>query len=452
MDSITEKIYNLINENEFISSKMKEMNDKILKKYDAEIRYMKNTYGNRVHICTSYDLDIRSIPKLYEDPYIINYNGLSVIKLIEFINKNPEYSFPYWKKIFKCIVPKLFFVIKYEDVTVSNEEDNSLFLGDLLCTFYIQDNMIPYKHEDGTVRCDLRTSNLYLSRLSYTAEHFYMRFSHPHCKPLKVEKQLSYFSYCCLGRGPLHELIMNFNSEVMIDTFELVMLYSANIDSYVSIESLKGGPYIKISTAKSYSFDDEQSATQRYIQTPIEYNMDTSGYSSIYNFISEHPMFLYMFIDSVISSNIYKPRILSSKEMSSFLDKKNMTFMKFNSINDYMMIKISELLNECIMSYCLSMNKNHCDFIKDLLRYDIIKTVVIKDDHICILSRTNYDMERIINDIKANNGTEIIKFNGEPLIASISMPKESDNNIKYTYVATKQFASIVMYNIAKNYM
>lgn len=441
------RAFELIKSSEFISSKMNDMNDKLLKMYENEIQYMKDVYGDNVHICTSFDSDLRKIPKIFEDNFMSSYKGRGIISFLEFIKENPEYEFFYWKKIFKCIKPRIFFVIRYNNVTVSNEEGESAYLGDLMCTFYIQDNMIPYKHPEGYKR-DLKVSNLYMTRISYSPEHFATSFVHPHCKPLSLNINKIYFSHCCLGRGPLSELIMNFNSEIIIDTYELVMLYSANIDSFVNVESLKGGPYIKISSVKSYSFSANEYNMQRYI---VDHFVSSSSISNnVWIFISKYPTLIYMFIDNIMSRKILRPEIVSSNHRNIF--DNTTTFLKIKNLDNEMLIELSKIFNDCLMCYCMSLNIDHNSIIPDALLGGIVIKAVVRDGMVYRITDTKSNIDKIIEIINKNNGSEIILFNNESVRLNIPIPEIKNNDIKFTYILSNTFAYSMMYNISKMYI
>lgn len=127
-------------------------------------------------------------------------------------------------------------LLLFPEVTVTNENNKSEIIYDV----YIK---VPITIE-GTLGGQFE-----LCRSTFTTNQYkcgYM-FSHtPHIRNIGIPD----FRECCLGRGPIRETISN-----LMGTFDedFWVLFCVELESYLRVESLAGGPYIRLETINSNS-------------------------------------------------------------------------------------------------------------------------------------------------------------------------------------------------------
>lgn len=188
---------------------------------------------------------------------------------------------------------KLYVIIHYPHVMITNSEGAEHEIQDLFVTFKIKNNNRQY------VPCDFSGG-----RITYSYDEWFVGYRHSH---LTSNKPLSFFDTLgtkdfCTGSGEINETLTNmWESDYIFDDaiFES-FLYA--IDSVVEWESIEGGPHIRMN--KILIGGNETNATNI-----SDANMK-DWYRKLYNSISE------LDLDFVFSENRYK-----IKQNSKFEDK-----------------------------------------------------------------------------------------------------------------------------------
>jgi len=118
--------------------------------------------------------------------------------------------------------------IKFPEVTLTNEESNQHTIKDLFVKIRLACNGKLMDSIEGT-------------RSHYTFSEFMVSYRHSHLSSSYENRDLRRFTTFCLGDGPL---IATTNT-LKLDSNEVYWeLFCSQLDSYVTIESLDGGPYI----------------------------------------------------------------------------------------------------------------------------------------------------------------------------------------------------------------
>lgn len=127
-------------------------------------------------------------------------------------------------------------------VTVSNEYDRFIEIQDLYAKIDIDINgRIPYEHH-----------GFMLTRSTFSKEQWLSGYCHSHIPSLRGN--LPSFEHPCLGTGPIRNTIVelkNSNEEA------LWMLFCQELAMYVTVESISGGPYIRMESVGAWSESDE---------------------------------------------------------------------------------------------------------------------------------------------------------------------------------------------------
>lgn len=124
-------------------------------------------------------------------------------------------------------------------VTVTNENDKSIVIQDLYAKITVQmDGRIPYEN-----------IGFLLNRATYTQEQFLSNYMFSHIRAIPKYNYKD-FQSPCLGTGPIRETIATLKNEGDEVTW---MLYCEELAMYVTVESLKGGPWKRLESVGSAS-------------------------------------------------------------------------------------------------------------------------------------------------------------------------------------------------------
>lgn len=126
----------------------------------------------------------------------------------------------------------VYIYVWWPTVTVSNENNRSIEIWDLYARVPITiEGYIPYE-----------SRGFELNRTTYDEVQFYNGYLHSHIKTIPTS-DFTTFMLPCLGRGPIKDTIITLKSSC--DTY-IWMLYCEELNRFVSVESLTGGPWKKL--------------------------------------------------------------------------------------------------------------------------------------------------------------------------------------------------------------
>lgn len=121
-------------------------------------------------------------------------------------------------------------LVRWPQVTVKNERDNEVLLKEFYAEVPVEGN--------GKLSGYFR-----LNRADYPVTHFYYGYMHSHVRSIPTSG-FTVFQDCCLGSGPIRDTISTLNRTCDFDKWALFCL---ELDRYVHVESLNGGPYHRMS-------------------------------------------------------------------------------------------------------------------------------------------------------------------------------------------------------------
>lgn len=126
-------------------------------------------------------------------------------------------------------------LVWWPSVTVTNEYNEHISIQDLYAMVEITLNgNIPYENR-----------GFLLNRATYPEVQFRSRYMHSHVPRLDYTAS-STFEAPCLGNGPIKNTINTLKCENNEDI--IWMLFCEELSRYVTVESITGGPYIKLSS------------------------------------------------------------------------------------------------------------------------------------------------------------------------------------------------------------
>ncbi len=127
-------------------------------------------------------------------------------------------------------------LLLFPEVTVTNENNKSEIIYDV----YIK---VPITIE-GTLGGQFK-----LCRSTFTTNQYKCGYMFSHAQVINNDR-IPDFRECCLGRGPIRETISN-----LMGTFDedFWLLFCVELESYLRVESLAGGPYIRLEQINSNS-------------------------------------------------------------------------------------------------------------------------------------------------------------------------------------------------------
>ena len=125
-----------------------------------------------------------------------------------------------------------YILVWWPTVTVTNDNNKSVIIKDLYARIQVtSEGKIPYENR-----------GFMLNRTTFSSEQWASGYLHSHI-PRIYHQERPGWANPCLGRGPINNTIMDLKN----DYEEAVwMLFCQELALYVTVESLAGGPYIRM--------------------------------------------------------------------------------------------------------------------------------------------------------------------------------------------------------------
>ena len=139
-----------------------------------------------------------------------------------------DFLYPAFEQMLKSRDPEI--LIHFPTVRVTNEHDKYIDIYDL------------YAHVQFNYEGKL-TDGFKLLKATYTYDQLMSGYSHSHLPSVYNASSIREWRYPCLGNGPIERtqerLYRNYNKDVW-------GLFAYELSKYVTVESLTGGPYIRL--------------------------------------------------------------------------------------------------------------------------------------------------------------------------------------------------------------
>lgn len=281
--------------------------------------------------------------------------------------------------------PYSYILVHFPEVTVTNEFNNSINIKDLYMKVIL--------YSSGQFHSVLGT------RTTFTPLQYKARYIHSHIPRLLYDK-LGKFDKCCLGTGPLRDITYTMQVEHDINQWRL---FCFELSRYVTIESLAGGPYAKLT-----SVTDQDSLPQ--IESNIFYSEKN------YDKSPEHSKMLNDF----------------------FIQLPNIDILKFNYNNTYRFaLNNLELLVFISNAFITWYNQSSYRFmpnctLKDMLKLDLLLQVTIENNTIRKLwKKESLDIEEEISE------ATLFYFKGQEIKLNLIDEDTIDSQLKYLLLNPK---------------
>lgn len=316
----------------------------------------------------------------HEDVYIIDY-----IKLDEFLRTYMDNASP-------CII------IHFPEVKVTNENNRNTIIKDLYVKikFYVN---------------GLMKWGFFMIRSKYSYEHFYNKYIHSHV-PILNYSELNNFKGACTGTGPINNTINTLNSNYNLD---ILRLYCLELDNFTKIESLAGGPYIRL---------EELSVRNTYLKETFE--IIESNDFIVFN---NNKLLIKHFFKYIITSKILKFSYVNGSY-----------FIAYN-FTDYMIL-LSNLFIEWYNKQYI--NKEYYFDLNFLIREKVLMKTVIKDNKIYLLE----NIERLEGYDRYIN-TKILDFKGKEVLLSIEDQNILNENKNTSLILNREIALYILNNLLR---
>lgn len=121
-------------------------------------------------------------------------------------------------------------LVRWPSVTIKNERDNEILIKELYAKVQV-------------TSAGYLSGYFYLNRADYPISHARYNYMHSHVRDIPMGNPTE-FQNCCLGSGPIRDTIASLNNSDDLDRWALFCL---ELNRYVHVESLTGGPYHRMS-------------------------------------------------------------------------------------------------------------------------------------------------------------------------------------------------------------
>ena len=132
---------------------------------------------------------------------------------------------------------KIDIMVYFPSVTVTNENGKSIVIKKMFVKVPI------------TVRGLFHGGSLKFNRAEYSFDQFRSNYMHSHISSIE-KNRLHEFKYSCLGDGPIRDTIISLNDNFDRDIWVLLCL---ELSKYLEVESLNGGPYLRLENVSTSS-------------------------------------------------------------------------------------------------------------------------------------------------------------------------------------------------------
>ena len=306
-------------------------------------------------------------------------------------------------------------LVHFPEVEISNEEDQSMLLRDV----YI---CIPIAG-DGTLE-----SHFTLNRGTYTVAELKNNYKHSHARPVcrsiennpEYKRGLSEFNSVCLGHGPIISTESTLLTNYDLDIWKL---YCIEIDRYVTVESLSGGPYKSMSSIINWLPKDYRDVI--FPALVNDYQITRDDFREVFE----------KFIKYMINCHLEDLKWGCSN--SSFVPSdsmKNLTILISNWFLDYLKARKEET-GESYEQFFDQSSTTFDDIIKvGVVDGKIVKEVINSD----LISATD------IRILKELNGIDLFKFKGQIVKLNICDLNTFDKTNINTFILNPMLVSYVV--------
>ena len=229
-----------------------------------------------------------------------------------------------------------FILVYFPKVTVTNESDRSIDIFKLFAKVKIS--------YDGSMN-----SGFTLNKAAYTMAQIRSGYLHSHCPSLGTydrDCKFSYFASPCTGRGPINGTISYLAREFDADMWNMFCL---ELSKYVTVESLEGGPYIRLETVGASNTSNNNSCISTYtvVTNYRNYGINSEDLQEFVEYFIGKKLLKFNFINGSFSIGMSLVDYVVAIS-NSFIEWYNDKFNKKELTQT-----LSQLLTSGIVKYCI---------------------------------------------------------------------------------------------------
>lgn len=308
-----------------------------------------------------------------------------------------DFLTPYFQKIILGENTAFPIIIHFPNVRVSNESNKYVDIQDLYARVVIDIN-------------GLLLEKFKLNRTTFPYSHFKAGYVHSHMPRIDIS-DIGCWDYPCLGSGPIKR-----TQNTLITTYDLDRwgLFAFELSKYVTIESVNGGPYIRLEQiGRGDIIEGLQNLSYRDYVSRASYNATIDRFIA---FCAAHDKFKIKF-----TNNQY----LSGENCVSFIVNISNAFIAWINYN-----------NRC---------KASVPTIGELFNCNVIRHYIVANN--CIYGVDN-SSTRNIDAAQRLNGRFLFTFKGKPVNLKILIDT-NDTHINTTTLLTKEYCEYIITSILK---
>lgn len=297
-------------------------------------------------------------------------------------------------------------LVWWPEVTVTNENDRSVTIYDLYAK-------VELRH-DGTIPAENR--GFQLNKATYTGKQFVSGYQHSHTPSRSYRdssEPVARWQNPCLGTGPIISTITTLKTGCDEMTW---MLFCRELAFYVTVESLDGGPYIRLEsiggTKQDYFFRD-------FMRDEYKKLYDTYSirdYGSFKDIIKEFVVFY----------------LQNGRLSLNYCDDHFAPGMPFF---DYI-IDLSNSFIAWVNKYCTQ------EQLTDFMQHHVLYSRIIKDGKFMLPAAASE------TEIQRYNGMRMLTFKGQEITLNI-IPDAPDDENPITTLINPYIAMFILQNILR---
>lgn len=288
-----------------------------------------------------------------------------------------------------------YITVHFPRVRITNEFDKYIDVQDIYARVAIRNN--------GTL-----LERFKLSRTTYPYKHFMVGYAHSHMSRIDSESAGT-FTRPCTGDGPIVNTMRNLSDRY---DEQLWGLFTFELSKYVTIESVDGGPYIRLEEVDKGNLDESMSNLNA--QPFIFGDSDGILFKDFVKYCAARDIFKFKFI---------KGQYQIGESTTAIIIKLSNEFLKF--LNEYRqrvayIPSLSTLLNKGVLKKCVVSNGR--------------------------IYRVNDDRRDISSALRVN-GKALFKFKGEWVKLKILVDVDADSHENNSLLLSKGYCERIITEI-----
>ena len=270
-------------------------------------------------------------------------------------------------------------VVHFPEVTITNENNKSIIIQDLYAKVCIN------------ALGNLCSGPLF-NRATYPYVQMVRGYMHSHINGIVTD---DHFTSSCLGSGPINRTINSLRLECEEGLWKL---YCIELEKYVHVESLHGGPYHRLENVTGSNTSKVSPEIRMYTAFPV--TNDAALREFLINFTS----------------------ILIASPELKWITKYNLGYSLGMSLSEFILVASKIFINY----YNTELLKNNIDLPQNyLFDVNILSNYIFEDDTLAELFST----DTLSSSRASLQGKELFVFKDKPVIFNI-LPKNYDPNHK----------------------